>query len=100
MTKLEEKEGALTYVAQSMAEIEDLDGALKLVQTLGKYGRPSGIQAILESFADDDFHSSWDGSWTMGGIKIVIGAGFDEGQGSRRDDSSHAEDCSSRPRDG
>ena len=38
VTTPEEKEGAMPYVAQAMAEIGDLDGALSQAQTLGKYG--------------------------------------------------------------
>ena len=54
-----------------MAEIGDLDGALKLVRRLGKRGKLDAIRMIIESFTEDDFHGAWD---DPGGIKIVIGA--------------------------
>ena len=71
LTDAKEKEGALPYVAQAMVEIGDIDQALALVQTLGKYGKPAALRKIVESFAEDDFHGAW---YDPGGIKIVIGA--------------------------
>ena len=53
-TKLEDKEGALSYVAQAMADIGDLDAALALVRTLGKYGRLSAFRMIVESYTEED----------------------------------------------
>jgi len=72
LTNPEDKDGAMPYVAQAMADIGDLDGALALVQTLGKHGKPAAVRMIIVSFfAADDFHGAW---LDPGGIKIVIGA--------------------------
>jgi len=71
LTKPEDKEWAMPYVAQAMADTGDLDGALALVRTLGKFGKPAAMRMIIESFADNDFHGAW---LDPGGIKIVIGA--------------------------
>jgi beta-lactamase regulating signal transducer with metallopeptidase domain/tetratricopeptide (TPR) repeat protein len=70
-TDPKDKEGALPFVAQAMVEIGDFDRALALVQRLGKHGASAALHRIIESFADDDYHGSWDDA---GGIKIVIGA--------------------------
>ena len=61
----------MPYVAQAMAEVGDLDGALGQAQTLGKFGKLSALRMIIDSFADDDFHGNAD-AW--GGIEISIGA--------------------------
>jgi len=71
LTKPEDKEGAMPYVARAMAEIGGMDEALKLTRTLGKRGQLDAMRMIVESFADDDYHGPWD---DPGGVKIVIGA--------------------------
>jgi len=71
LTNAEEKQGVMTYVAGARAEIGDLDGALGLAQTLGKYGRSAALEEIVESFAEDDFHGARN---DPAGVKILIGA--------------------------
>ena len=68
----EDREGAMAYVAVSMAESGDLDGALELTRTLGKYGRQSALRNIIESLADRHPQGA---AFEWGGIRLLIGAG-------------------------
>ena len=52
-TKLEDKEGANAYVAEAMAEIGDLDGALTLARACGKHGRYSAFQKIIKVYTEE-----------------------------------------------
>ena len=70
LTVPEDREGAMALVGDSLVEIGDLDGALELARSLGKYGRRSALQAIIKSLADGQLGVGYD----EGGIKIMIGA--------------------------
>ena len=52
-SRLEDKEGAMPYVAEAMAEIGDLDGALALVRTLAKHGQYNGFQRIIKAHTEE-----------------------------------------------
>ena len=65
------RERAMPYVASDMAETGGLDGALKLVQGLGKTARQTAMRKIIETLTEDDGKRGW---LVTGGIKIMIGA--------------------------
>jgi beta-lactamase regulating signal transducer with metallopeptidase domain/tetratricopeptide (TPR) repeat protein len=68
--RLEDKEGANAYVAEAMAEIGDLDGALALVRTLGKHGQYSGFQMIIKAHTEEIAGVGLN----LDGIPITLGA--------------------------
>ena len=70
-TQLDDKEGATPYVAQALAEIGDLDGALTLARTLGKHGRYNAFRMIVTSYAEEVYGGA---GLDLGGIKIILGA--------------------------
>ncbi len=67
----EEREGALGYVTQAMAETGDFDGALQLTKSLKEYGAESAIRKIVDSFTE---YVPGEGWFSTGGIKLTIGA--------------------------
>jgi beta-lactamase regulating signal transducer with metallopeptidase domain len=70
-TQREDKEGATAFVAETLAEIGDLDGALTLARTLGKHGRNSAFRSVVKTYAEEVYG---DVGLTLGGIKIMLGA--------------------------
>ena len=70
-TQLDDKDGATPFVAQALAEIGDLDGALTLARTLGKHGQYSAFRMIVTSYAEEVYGGA---GLDLGGIKIILGA--------------------------
>jgi beta-lactamase regulating signal transducer with metallopeptidase domain/tetratricopeptide (TPR) repeat protein len=70
-TQLDDKEGATPFVAQTLAEIGDLDGALTLARTLVKHGRYRAFRRIVTSYAEEVYGGA---GLDLGGIKIILGA--------------------------
>ena len=85
LTDPEARDGAMVEIAESLAEIGDLDGALGLTRDLGKHGSRSALRGIISSLADAH-PRGWGGD--MYGIKRMIGAGsiqLKERSSARRD---------------
>jgi beta-lactamase regulating signal transducer with metallopeptidase domain/tetratricopeptide (TPR) repeat protein len=71
LPELENREKAMRYVALAMAETGDLDGALKVVGSLGRNARQTAMRKIVAALTEDEGGGEW---LVTGGIKITIGA--------------------------
>ena len=89
-TRLEDKEGATPYVAEAMAGIGDLDGALTLARALGKHGRYSAFQMIIKTYTE----ATAGVGPNLDGIRITSGA-VNDSQGSHGSATGHAQDRAS-----
>ncbi len=66
-----ERDGAMCFVAQSLAEIGDVKGAIEVSQKLGQDARQGAIEKIVDAFTEQEPGEGW---LSSGGIKIMIGA--------------------------